>query len=1064
MTKREVKILLLMMFCVYSSNYLGGQEKDITITGKIIDVNGQPLIGATVLEKGTNNATVANFDGFYELKLRQNTARGAVLQFSYIGMDVIDIPYSGNSVINVTLLQSDDNILDEVVVIGYATEKRKDVTGAISSVKGEDLEDVPVPNALDALKGRIPGLSIISSSAAQDSEISVRVRGGISITQNNSPLYIVDGFPMIDGFEGLNPNDIESIDVLKDAAATAIYGSNGANGVIIITTKSGFEGKSTINYQTFVGVKTPSRRIDVLNPLEYVLYDYERTGGGVGWEEIYGPIEDVEKNYANRKGVNWQDEVYGGKAAINQMQRISLSGGSSSNTYNMTYTFNDDDNIVPNSGYSTQALRASFGQKMGEKLKVNLNINYFTDNLRGVGPYGESGRQMIKLINYRPTAGINFSDEDLINNDIDPLFDDEDDTVIDVNPLTNLQTQLRDREKIRATYSFGLNYDINDSFKYSFSIGMTNNEVMTSRFFTARSSSARLSGGPSGQLDQQKQYQYFGNHTLAYKPILKGKKYKFDVLVGQEIREFKSESLGVSASGFPDENFGINAMQLGTIPGIPYTNKASEKLLSFFGRANYKLFNKYILTATLRADGSTKFGQNNKWGYFPAVALSWQAHKEKVIENLNVFSNLKFRVSYGETGNSRIPNFQSLSLYESDFTPYNNRPGVSYLPTLPNSNLKWETNISKNLGMEMGFFKNRLVIIADLYENESRDLLLSTRLVNNSGFSTAIRNIGSTQNRGLEIGVQSRNIRNENFSWTTNFNIAFNENKVLKLADKERWEIQSRTVNNSGSDFVIEEGKTTGLMYGLVYDGLYTTDDFDWDADNSAWVLKDGIPVSSFQTPEPGVTKYVDVSGPDGIPDGILDAKDKDFIGDANPDFTGGILNTFRYKNIDLSMFWNFKYGGNILNGNVYQLLRGGSNKSTAKFIYDKQYKTYDSQGNDLLATGNVEALKAINENAELPSQRANFVRLDSYMIEDASYARLSQLTLGYSFSKNVLNDLGLSKFRLYASFNNLLTITDYSGFDPEVRMNANNGLTPGIDRGSFPRSVSYVFGLDVSL
>lgn len=1018
----------------------------IVASGRVLDVEHKPLPGATVKVKDGKGVTVTDGDGRFTLK---NIAEGTVLIISYTGYVSKEVKAAvkmGNIV-----LEQNDLKLDDVVVVGYGTKSRKDLTGSIASVSGKELSLNPVTNVIDALRGKVPGLVVSSSSGSQEAQISVRVRGGISITQDNSPLYIVDGFPTENGFVGINPNDVQSIDVLKDASATAIYGSRGANGVIIITTKRGYEGLGTISYDNYIGVKKMTKRTPVLSPLEFVLYDYERNGGDANWENVYGPIEDVQKNYAGRKGVNWQDLMYDDKTALSSMHRLGFSGGGKDNKYNFSYTYNDDGNIVPNSGYSTHSLRLSLDQKITSKLSLGANISYFADAVRGVGPYKESGKGFNDLIQFRPTAGIQYTDEQLILNDIDPI---DDETSVQLNPLAEIENTIRKKKKKNTTYSLSAKYSFSPKLTYNLNLGMNNKELESSNFHTSRSSEAKLSNGPLGSVISDVVNESFGNHTLTYSQTL-GEKHQFDVLAGQELRIEKSKSLGISAGGFPDDNFGVDNFNLASIANLPTSGKASSKLFSFFGRANYKFLNRYLFTGTFRADGSTKFGASNKWGYFPSVAVAWRASEEKFIKNMDVFSDLKFRLSYGASGNNRIGNYRSLSIYAAGWTPINNEGFTVFSPSLANSGLKWETNLSTNLGVDIGLFKNRVNATIDLYNIRTKDLLLEARIPLSSGYGTALRNVGSTRSRGLEVGIQSVNMENTNFTWTTNFNISFNKVKVLELANSDRWEI---------GDFVIEEGGSLGRMWGLQNDGLYTPDDFTWSAATSKWVLNTGVPVSSYYIPEPGVAKYKDISGPDGVPDGISNDLDRTFIGNANPDFTGGLMNMFSYKDFDLSFFWEFKYGGDIYNQNLLQLIRSSKNKSTTKAIYDRRYRTMDMAGNNLLLTGNAQVLNELNANAIYPSQRASVIQFDDSLVENGSYARLTQLTLGYKFSTKLLERLKISRFRIYATVHNPLTITKYSGYDPEVSMNNNNGLTPGIDVGSHPRSASYVLGLNISL
>lgn len=1055
-----MKKLLLMIFTLLLLNSIQAQVEQTIITGKVVDSENEPLAGVNILLKGTAVGTVTNSSGYYEVKSKDVSK--AVLIFRFVGMTTQEISINGKKIINVTM-SADPKMLNEVVSVGYANSRKADIAATVSSITAKEIENTPVATLFDALKGKIPGLVINSSDGSQESSISVRVRGGISVTQDNSPLFIVDGFPTENALSFLSPNDIERVDVLKDAAATAIYGSQGANGVIIITTKSGSVGKTKISYDTFYAFKSLGKKVDLLKPIDFVKYNYEGLGTTTGiasWEAIYGAFVDIEKNYADRKGIDWQEQMYGG-VAVNQMHRLGLNGGSKDLRYNFSYSYNNDENMVPNSGMKSHTLLSRIDNNISQKISVGINLNYKYTSLLGVGPYSENGSKVIGLLKYRPTLGVYKNDEDLLNDDQFEIDENESDQM-NLNPFTQLKSINREKKTVLYGGSMSAKWKILKDLEYSAQFGYNKTSVQSSTFYTAQSAQAKISSGPYGSVSQNDLVRFSGNHTLQWRSSFG--KLKYDVLIGQELKEDISSSFSYGASSFPKDNFGVDYMGLGTQANLPSSDIMSNTMASFFGRANLQFNEKYILATTMRADGCSKFGTNNKWGYFPSGAFAWRAGEEPFIQNLNIFSNLKFRVSYGLAGNNRISNYQALSLYKSSWYPIESTSYTTFNPTLANSDLKWESNLTANVGLDMGFFSNRLSITIDAYKVNTSDLLLNSNIPYISGFDKCIRNIGETESKGLEISLNSVNFKDKDFNWDTNFNIAFNKNKVIKLADSNRWYIQSNSGGMSYSDYIIEVGQPTGLMWGFVSDGLYQADQFNFT--NGKWVLKDGEVKSAVHTnPQPGFKKYKNLNPEE---DNIVDTKDMKVIGNANPLFTGGITNTFKYKNIDFSFFCEFKYGGDIYNANIFNYVRTGKNGNTTKAVYDNHYTTIDETGRFLLNTDvdnfskDVESLMRLNAGKTFPSINGGYIPFDSYMVEDGSYLRLTNITLGYSLPQKVTKKLKIENVRFYGTAYNVLVLSNYSGYDPEVSMNANSGLTPGIDRGSMPRSRNIVVGANI--
>ena len=1060
--KKIVLCSLLILSIAFS-----GWAQDFSVKGKVTSDSGETLPGVNVILKGTTTGIVTDFDGNYQLSVPNGSG---VLLFSFIGFDPIEVPINNKSIIDAVLISSVTE-LDEVIAIGYGTVRKKDLTGSVASVNIGELEKVPNPNLAQALNGRVSGVMVSTAEGAPGASVSIRIRGGGSITQSNEPLYIIDGFPTEDGLDNLDPSDVESIDILKDASSTAIYGARGANGVILVTTKGGKEGETTVNYDGYFGVKQVANSLDVMNPYEFVVLDYERSLGDEADMESfvnrYGTWGELEGLYNGRPGVDWQDEMFG-QTAINQNHKISITGGTEKTKYNLSYSLNDDEGIMVESGFKRNIAKFKFDHKVSDKLKATASINYTDMEVFGMGT-SDGGSYFNKLqhtIQYRPTIGKVGDDQDLIYLDEDPALEDVTGNVMQ-NPLISAKAEKRVTETRNLAINGMIDYEIFKGLHYKLTVGMQNKDVRKERFDGVRSVTAKRNGGASGSIRHTDTQGYSYTNVLMYNTNI-NKIHRLDALVGQEEVYSKIRWFEAGASQFPNDDIGLADLSLGALPSIPMSYEQDSKLLSFFGRVNYSLMDKYLMTASFRADGSSKFGSGNKYGYFPSASVAWRASEEEFIKSLNTFSNLKVRLSYGIAGNNRIPNYQSLALLESGYYPLNNVPNVSVAPkVLPNPDLKWETTTSNNLGFDFGFFDQKLQVTADLYKTNTKDLLLQSQIPMTSGYAVMLRNVGETENKGLELSITSVNISRKDFEWRTDFNISFNKNEVVKLAGQDYFFRDSGWGGGSvplGNDYIVQLGESVGSIYGYVSDGLYQVEDFNYDASTQTYTIKDDVAYKSNEAPQPGFLKLRDISGPDGELDGVITTDDRQIIGDTNPVHFGGLTNSFSYKNFDFSVFLNWSYGNDVYNANkMYYTMMHRTNKNMLGVAADR-WMSIDQNG--MLVT-DPQTLSAMNQGKTTPVWNGTGQvdpKLHTDIIEDGSFLRVNNISLGYRLPKTLLNKIGVNSMRVYATLYNIHTFTNYSGYDPDVSTRNSGGVTPGVDWGAYPRSKSIIFGVNLSL
>ena len=1052
---------------------MSAYAQSLTVTGKVIDSEGYEVIGGSVTIKGAAGVgTVTDVNGNYSLKV--NDASKDVLVFSYVGMTSQEVKVDGRSVIDVTL-KADAVMLEEVVAIGYATVKRKDLTGSVASVNSKELSKVPTSDITQALAGRMAGVQVMQSEGAPGASISIRVRGGISITQSNEPLYIIDGFPSEDGMSTLDPAEIETIDILKDASATAIYGARGANGVVVITTKSGGkEGKATVTFDSYVGFKKVAKKLDVLSTREFALLDYERRyysaftaknstqedldKAVANFEALYGKYADIDANYANRAGIDWQDQTLG-RTALTQNYRVGVSGGTDKLNYNLAYSYYDEEGAMVYSGNKKHNISFNMNHKLNDRLSITARISYDQMKIYGMGTSegGDRFNKMQHILQYRPMVGINGTD-DLLLGDEDPLLVDDTGNVMQ-NPLLSAAEETKDREYRTFQANGGFTLKLIKGLSFRNTTGMRYQTRRNDTFYGDKSITAKRSS-INGSIQNIENSSFQTSNVLNYNWA--GKGHDTTAMLGQEYVNRWNRSFSAAAANFPNDDIGLGDLSLGLPTAVSSSENYDDKLLSFFARFNYGFKDKYLFTASFRADGSSKFGKNNKWGYFPAFSAAWRLGEEEFIKNLNIFSDLKVRLGYGMAGNNRIDSYVSLPMLTSVTYPNGDSTQPGYVSKqIPNPNLKWEANKTFNFGLDFGFFNQRLTISPEFYINRSSNLLLNAKLPTSSGYDSMVINAGETENKGIDLTINSTNIMTKDFTWNTAVTLSHNKNSVKKLTgeDVQLWEASFGYNQNT---HIIGVNQPLGQMYGYVTDGLYQVSDFDYDEATKTYTLKDGVPYSGKKTDvKPGMWKFKNV---DGSEDNKITENDKTVIGNAYPKFYGGINNTFTYKDFDLSIFLTYSFGNDVFNATKLTNTKTAlQNKNVLDIANSSNRWVVVNKKGELIT--DPQEMADINKGKTVAAVYDNEIGdtyIHSWAVEDGSYLKLSNITLGYTFPRKMLSKIGISKLRLYATGSNLLIWTKYTGFDPEVST-MGSGLTPGVDFGAYPKSRSFVFGINLA-
>ena len=1058
--------ILLLFACLYG-NQLFAQNKQITGTVTSSEGN-QPVAGVTITVKGTKNSVATDVNGQYKITVE---AKATALVFSSVSFISYEAPINGRTVIDATLLPQ-VTTGEDVVVVGYSSIKRKDLTGSVSSISSRQLKDIPLSSAAEALQGKLAGVTATASEGGPGADIIIRVRGGGSITQDNSPLYIVDGIQVERALDVISPQDIASIDVLKDASTTAIYGARAANGVIIITTKSGKPGKTQITYNGSAGWRELPKTMDVLSPYDFVVWQYERSRGSVpdstSFAQTYGTTWDTLANYKNMPPVNWQEEVFGGQAKY-QNHNISVNGGDRNTTFNLSATANREDGLLLESGFDRNLVNFKLDHKVSDKLKVGITARYLDQKIRGSGTTNSGTRATNRLrhtINYRPfelaRPGFGIDDFDeayyLASSGA-------------TNPVILTQAEYR-KQYTKATYLTGyLNFNIIKNLVFRSTFGFDNAYVRTDLFFSKITSTARnFASLPTASIGEQNNYSISNSNTLQYSLNNLKNHHDITVLVGQEVVDLRSKQNSVETRYFPADispqkalaNMGLGSAPAGSSQPLPSSfEQPPSRIFSLFGRATYAYDDKYLASFSLRADRSSKFSSDNGTLVFPSGSVAWRFSKEKFMDKLSWLSDGKLRFGYGAVGNNRIDNLLYLQLYGvTGQYAFNHSILPGFAPTaLANPELRWEKNTTSNFGIDLSMFRNRVEFTMDIYKNTAKDLLLAVNIPPTTGYTTQIQNIGSTSNRGVEFQVSAIPIQKKDFTWNSNFNISFNKNRVESLGGVQQITRNSGWQGSDGvDDYIVKVGQPAGLMYGFITDGFYQINDFDYNATTATYTIKTGIPVNGvYGTPQPGMLKWKDLNG-----DGTITADgDRTVIGNANPDFTGGWTNQVTYKNFDLSIFVNFVVGNDIYNANKIEWTDGAFPNLNMLNIMKDRWTNINAQGQRV--TDPIELAK-LNANAKIWTPvRVQRWWLHSWAVEDGSYFRFNNLTIGYTLPKNILTKIKISSLRIYATVNNLGTISKYTGYDPDVTARRSDPLTPGVDFAAYPKSRTWVFGLNLT-
>jgi TonB-linked SusC/RagA family outer membrane protein len=1021
----------------------------VTVKGTILDENKEPLIGATVQVKGETTGAAADLDGNFTLKAKKN----ATLVVSYIGYLTQEVRLQGKTQVTIQLIP-DSKTLDEVVVVGYGTMKKSDLTGSVASVAAKDIEGYQTSSVAGALGGQIAGVQITSTDGTPGAGFNISIRGVGTLTGDASPLYIVDGFEVSD-IDYLSNSDIESIEVLKDASSSAIYGARAANGVVLITTKSAKVGKTTVTYNGSATYRKISKTLDLLSP-----YEFARLQGDIDpkyKDTYYKEGEETEgvpykyqtlDDYIGVAGVDWQGETF--NPTWSQDHNVTIMGGTDNTKYNGSLSRYVENGIFKNSGFDRTTAKFRLDQKINKKVSFNLTVNYAMTNRKGVGTSGDSGRfnMLAQILSARPTGGLKMTNEELLESAIDPEMLNSGESLAQVNPVKQAESVTNEKRAEMWSANASVNWQIIKglTFKTSGSYNTTNNR--TDIFYRDGSKEAYRNGEkPYGRTQMGRDVRWTNTNTLTWKD--KVKKHNYDVMLAHEVSFRSSEYLLGEAMDFPFDNLGNNNLGLGATPSKVNTDYYDKTLLSFFARANYNYDNRYLLTATVRTDGSTVFSQKNKWGFFPSFSAAWRVSEEAFMKDLKWISNFKVRFGWGIVGNDRISNYLSLDMYSNiKYGIGNNTVTVLTPKQLKNSNLKWEGSSSVNLGVDLGFLDNRLNVTADFFIKNTKDLLLAQSLAQATGFTSQWQNIGKIQNRGIELSITSTNIQTKNFTWNTNFNISFIRNELKALADgaSHMYARSGFDSNFTGYDYIAKVGESLGLIYGYEFDGVYQYDDFYTDTDGKL-VLKPGVTQNSRYSTgvkgepngaRPGAVKYKDQDG-----DGDITTKDRTVIGNAMPKWFGGITNTFEYKGFDLSFMFQFNYGNDIYNAT-------------------RLYATQTRSGRRNMLAEVADRWTPTNASNSVPSTKG-YITNDVYsrFVEDGSFLRLKNLTLGYTLPKKWTNKFHASRLRVYVTGQNLFCLNNYSGYDPEVN-SLNNPMMPSLDWGAYPKSRVFTVGLDL--
>lgn len=1002
-------------------------NNEVTISGTILDESNEPIIGATLQVKENKSiGTVSDFDGKFSLR---GVDSNYTIIISSIGFETQEIVASKlqDAII---ILKESATLMDEVVVIGYGTKKKRDLTGAIASVGAKDIEKYPVKDVLSAMQGKAAGVQITSNSGAPGDGITIRVRGASSLNSGNDPLYVVDGVPIettsssslnVDESHGLSPlayispHDIESIEVLKDAASSSIYGARAANGVVLITTKQGRKGKAKVDVFASLGISTISRKLSVLNSQQWQeailegYTNYDRYKRNTTPTEPHWTVIDL-LNPVNAGDVDWQSEMY--RTSLEKQVGISVSGGNEGVLYSLNTSFLNQDGILRGSNYKRITTRSNTEFKISEHAKVGTNVAYTHSKNDRVSAGGVGNKSLVvALITRPPTYALTYPDGSYLgylNGKRNPVALAEEATMLNtVNRLTGQQY---------------LELNLIPGLKFRSNLNLDYENMKEDEFFPTTVDYRE--GYNTGKVRVNENLTWSNENFFTYNTTLKEKHHLGGVL-GFSVQDWKTNVTGLDGMYFgPDDITTLSAA--GTISNQQVNVSYSHSMASFFGRLSYDYMSRYLVEVNFRADGSSRFGKDKRFGYFPSASAAWRFSDEKPLKNLNFLSDAKLRVSVGQTGNNSIPNYATQGIVKTGFN-YLDKAGVA--PTaMPNRDLKWETTTQYNVGLDLSFFNSRLDFSADAYIKKTRDLLFYLPLPNTTGFEGVWTNVGNVQNKGVEFTLSSHNTFGK-VGWSSAFNISFNRNKITSLPQ----EALGNGFIQNGNFQILKVGEPIGMFYGYKFNGVYARDE-----DNVNQVRNNGKSGDIFKG---GDAIWEDVNG-----DHVINEADKMIIGNPHPDFTGGFSNDISYNNFTLSAFFQFSYGNDIYNNVAFQRSEINSYNNISLETFNNRWRQQ----------GDVTNTPQIVRGDPMKNQD----RVQSRWVEDGSYIKLKTLTLSYMVPQKFLQKTFVRSLKLYASGNNLITWTKYSGYDPDV--DSFSGTRIGVDYGVYPQSRSFQFGINV--
>ena len=1087
---RYALVAMLLLFCAVVQAQ--------TVKGVVKDATGETVIGATVQEQGVQNGVVTDIDGKFSITLKGKSHK---LNVSYVGMKTKTVDVTGQS--NVTVeLDDENNTLEDLIVVGYGTMKKKDLTGSIATVGGKALEAIPVASASEALTGKVAGVQVTTTEGSPDADVKIRVRGGGSITQSNDPLYIVDGFP-VESISDIPSSDIEDITVMKDASSTAIYGSRGANGVILVTTKSGKAGKVNVSYNAYYSWKKLAKKLDVLDAYDYTKWQYElillKNQGDLTnmskYEDQFGGYQDMDL-YRNIPTNDWMDIVYG-RTGHTFNQSVNVNGGSDEIKYSFNYTHMNDKAIQIGSSYKRDNFSLKLNTKPSKVTSLDFQARYADTDIRGAGSNDatstyDSDKRLKYAMMYPPFPVRNVNSEEASgNDDFGNLY----------NPIEAQRDNDRKKERKNLNLSVAFGWNIIKNLKLKAELGYDDYTQYDQTFrgpttyYVNNIPAEENKGLPVTRVIDTKRHKFRSTNTLNYdfkKLFGENSKNSLNLLVGHEYIITKQHDVTDEVHGFPADFDADTAWRLSVV-GEPYSiddfYKPEDKLLSYFGRISYNYDEKYLFNATFRADGSSKFNENNRWGYFPSAALAWRISSEDFMKSAEKWlDDLKLRVSYGTSGNNNIPVDQLIQSYNGKKTTWVNGLDRYVAPSkvMANPDLKWETTITRNLGLDFTLFHSKISGSIEAYLSNTKDLLIEFP-VGGTGYDTQYRNMGETENKGFEATISWHAVNKKNFGVDFNANIGFNKSKIKSLGIMNDFGWYTRWASSEiGQDYWIATGGQVGEIYGFKNAGRYEVDDFvGYDESTKQWKRKPGVIDGTVFLGDirPGTMKIASTTqhwdeaqgawvwnstgetlNEEGkTADGKISGDDNTIIGNVNPDFTGGFGINIRAYGFDLAANFNFSVGNDIYNANKIEYT------STSKYMYRNMItdmadgKRWTNLNADGTLCNDPEQLKAMNVSTTMWSPYMKAFVLTDWAIEDASFLRLNTLTLGYTLPASLTKKAHISTLRFYATAYNVFTLTNYSGFDPESDCIRKTALTPGVDYSGYPRSRQFVFGFNLN-